>query len=58
MNKMQLINKYHRNPNNIIYSVVRKIGTDKILEVQEINTLTKEKKTVFQDKDYKKLRKD
>ena len=37
------------------YSVVKKIGSDKIVEVQKINIKTGEKEIISQDKDYKKL---
>lgn len=43
------------NSNPIIYNVVREIGTDKILEVTEINIKTDKKEIKFQKPEYKKL---
>jgi hypothetical protein len=38
-----------------VYSVVGKIGSNEVMEIQKINIETKKKEIVFQHPEYKKL---
>jgi len=53
--KQEIIKSKRNNTPLFIYSVVRKIGSDEVMEVQKIDTKTQKKEIVFQHKDYKKL---
>lgn len=53
--KKKPIQLKRENVNPFIYAIVRKIGTDEIMEVHKIYVKTQKKEMVFQHKDYKKL---